>query len=229
MIIKIKTFLLLLIGMFFLSTEALAYDLKEYYPLNQADQWFYSKIEDGATYEQAISVEGTELVDGIEMIKILNGNTEEFMAVDTDGIKKYKEVYPEDNEYLVYEPALVIIPASMEIGESKSYPVTFSFYDTGGTLKNTLSGTADIKLEAAEDISVPAGEFTGCLKLSLIYRLNDPDNPNSSVKDEYNFWLAKGIGKVKISRYYMEEDSFNVENALLTSAVINGESIGNSQ
>lgn len=204
---------------------ALAFVLKDYYPLDEGSQWIYVVIEDEETFEQAVKIEGREIIEGVEAVKVVSsGNSYNYEVIDTEGIKEYK-VFDEE-EYVICEPPYLVFPNIIEAGEEKQYSTTMSYYTANNEKKKEIVKNGQIKLEAIEDVDVPAGKFTDCLKFSSSYEYQDPDEKSGV---NCSVWLASGVGKVKefCSKVKRKdgEKKMSTELYQLKSAVINGKEI----
>jgi hypothetical protein len=122
---------------------------------------------------------------------------------------------------------------NLEPLEKKNFSVRADIYKSDGT-KYTTDITEQISLESsAEDILVPAGAFSSCLKFSVT--TNYTALNGNSITKFCSIWLAVDIGKVQEICFtvenntekgekYMSTDSSDSE---LVSAFVNGKQIGN--
>lgn len=213
---------------------ALENDFKKYFPLNQGNSWTYSSEIDGTdgkvTYNETLIIKGKEIVNGVETVKMFEPDGEyECIAADSEGIKIYKEVVR--GKYEIFKPPLALLP-NIGIGESRSYSINSDIYLTEGQKESKVKGTHwyEVTFEAVEDVEVPAGVFTDCVKLSKIF-IWKIENGNHGI-DTITVWLASGAGRVKILTV---SEGYNVatgkryneiKTSGLRSAVINGKVIG---
>lgn len=197
---------------------AFAYDLHEYYPLNEGNNWTYSQTKDGNNYEMVINVSGKEMVGEVECTKI--GDL--VVAVDSGGIKKYKTTYspygPTDSSSTFYEPAMMMFP-NIEVGETREYLLNSRTEDAHGVTTVSEEGTLEISLDSIEDVEVQAGKFTGCLKFSSDYIWKEKDNSTagSHGEDKCTTWLAPGVGEVKSTCFiaeYNPQDNYKEESTV---------------
>lgn len=209
------------------TASALGYNLEEYYPLAQGNRWTYSVIENKKSHEVTVRREGKEIVNGVETVKMSSGEDIYMcLAFDSQGIKIYKN--SEEDGYDIMNPPVTIFP-NIEIGESKTYSANLIFFNFEGTKIGETSENGQILLESIEDVEVPAGIFTKCLKFSSICHWEDPDG---SGIDDRTIWLKQGVGEVRrmcISTEYTAENkstSTVTEIRGLISAVIDGRKIG---
>ncbi len=166
-------------------------DYKKYYPLRQGDNWTYSVIEGEDMYEEKARVEGKEIVNGVETVKMVHDNEYDCIAIDSEGVKQYKGF--DGDEYYVFNPPKLVFP-NIGIGEDKRYLADRILYSIEGSKMGEGSENGKIILESIEDIEVPAGKFDDCLKFFVVSEWKDSDGSHG--KDECTIWLASGIGKV---------------------------------
>ncbi|TAN59452.1 glycosyltransferase family 2 protein [bacterium] len=220
------------------STSILGYNLEEYYPMNQGNIWEYSVTDDEESDRAINEIKGKEIIDGKEVIKMLLAKEGDcaYLHFDSEGVKIYKNFKKGEDEYkdeyIMYRPPRLAFP-NIEIGLVKEYSTILSEYSVSGEKKEEVAETGLIKLESIEDIEVPAGKFTDCLKFSVIY--NKKASGVGYEKSDCEIWLAPGIGKVEEFCIYAEretatdaeESSFKIYK--LISAVINGKKIGSQE
>lgn len=224
---KISFFAIVIILIFPMLT--LAYDLEEYYPLKEGNSWTYVIAEDKDYYRETYKIEGKESVEDTETIKINVEDRMVYIAIDSQGAKKYKDFYQNENEYEIYNPPVLLFPNNTEIGESKSFSSNSKLYNIDGIKREEASAEGNVVLESMEDVDVPAGKFKNCLKFSSVITWVENDG---SHKEDCTISLAPGIGKVEefcISTEYDKENKIinkNSEMDQLISAVIDGKEIG---
>jgi hypothetical protein len=191
-----------------------AYDMSQYIcSLNEGDWWeglntysFVGGPADGTSgsYLQKLLINGTELVNGVETIKrevMDNGSVERYycVALDSEGFKLYKEYQPAFGNYYVFDPSALVSPATFEeVGDVINLPshsvLIYSIATDAHTDTATASGT--ISLESVEPVTVPAGTFKDCLKIS---NSSSSQSPTSGIATEFEqtFWYAYRVGRVK--------------------------------
>jgi hypothetical protein len=209
---------------------ASAYNLDEYYPLNQGNTWQYSIVSDRKVFEVIVRIEGEEVINGVKTVKrILSEETScehkyQYMVIDSEGIKIYKN--SNTNGYTVFSPPIVI--SNIEIGESKTGSVNGMVYNDRGTVENEELNYR-IKLESTEDVKVPAGSFPGCLRFSFANNWKVANGDYGA--GDCTMWFAQGVGEVKkfciITEYIAKtkKESIATELYQLISAVIDGNKI----
>lgn len=213
---------------FIYAPLASAYNLEEYYPLAQGNRWAYFEIKDEGMDKKTFRVEGKEIIDGQETTKLLDSyGGHQCLVLDSQGLKEYKDTDVYGCE--IYNPPRMLFP-NIEIGESREYSTLAINYGADGTKLGESRMSGKITLESVEDIEVPAGRFTGCLKFSSILEIREENG--SYKKEDSAIWLAPGLGRVKetcsVTEYEAgggkENVSFQVFN--LVSAVVDGKKIG---
>lgn len=219
------------------ATSGFGYNLEEYYPLGQGNMWEYS-VADGEESNKAINeIKGKETLGGNEVIKMLLPGVGDYvyLSFDSEGVKIHKNFKKGENEYedeyIMYNPPRLIFP-NIEMGQTKEYSTICTAYSVSGE-KEEESESGQIKLESVDNIEVPAGKFTDCLKFSVIY--NKKASDGAYEKSDCDIWLAPGIGMVKEFCISVEretaadaEESFFKIHKLI-SAVIGAKRIGSQE
>lgn len=220
-----------------------AYDLQEYYPLNENNNWTYLSMITGEGKsdfsKRTIQVTSKEMVGDAETAKLIYSDDEnECLAVDSEGAKRYK-FFSEDS-YEIFKPSLMLYPNNLQVGESKEYSFSSEHIrhkiNTPEDIENKdeREGTMNVTLEAIEDIKVPAGQFSECLRFSSVFKWKGKETEDFA-EERYTTWLAKNVGTVKevcdVAEYDQDsagEEKFT-ESFELISATVNGNSFGLSQ
>jgi len=202
-----------------------AYNMAEYFPLNQGDKWTYLTTYKGIPLLMGAVVNGTEVVNEVETTKYENRILYLIVAqyicavMDSNGMKIYKISDPTGIK--VYNPPPLWFPAQFELGEVNQQSLSFSLYSTDGTFLGTATGTETISLESVEDVTVPAGTFKDCLKII--------DSGSWQVSTdlygelEHIFWLAQNVGPIKITiseTYHSSGNSGGTKTQTMTSKLI---------
>jgi len=218
---------------FFFPILASAYDLKEYYPLNQGNTWKYLVTEDQKSHEDVVKIEGWKTVGNLEAQKIVHSN-EDYgcLTFDSEGLKQHR--YFDKYGYEVFVPPEIVLPDGIRAGETKEYLMDKIVYNPTGEKIDEKKESRKISLESIEDVKVLAGEFKNCLKFSIISEGKDISG-NYYNEDDCTVWLAQNVGEVKsfcIEKEYNPEtrrkDTF-IEVRELISAIINGKNIGSQE
>jgi len=210
-----------------------AYDLKEYYPLNEGDTWTYSTTKNDQTHETVIKVEGKEMVGEAEGIKMVSseGNYD-LLTIDAEGVILHKNVFsaPDGTRsgYVLHNPPQMLF-VNLEIGQTKEYKSTSEGVYGPGDPALTENGVFKITLDSVEDIEVKAGKFPGCLKFSSDYTYSEKSVSGSEGHggDKCTAWLAPGLGMVKsicssteYSAKDNSKDEYTIQEELISSSLI---------
>lgn len=222
-----------------LFSFASAYDLKEYFPLGEGNKWSYVATVTGGDKDdyskREIMIIGKEMIGENETVKFIYSDDEnECLALDAEGVKRYKFFSLDD--YMLFKPAMMLFPVDLAVGETREYTLEAekvhhkvgSAEDT--TDRENFKGTIQITFESIEDVSVPAGTFTGCLKFSSLCNLEESTH---YFKEKCISWLASGVGYVKetcqvneFAAADMGEGEEFTETFELLSASVDGKNIG---
>ncbi len=205
----------LIFGAIFLSADFLfAFNVEEYYPLDENNKWVYVYRADDngeqVTSQEVSKIKGTQSLEGTEAKVMLSTKFDnQAVAVDAEGVKLYKSWGWSGGDYELYNPAKMLYP-NMEKGETKTYTIESAAHNIDDAIVNTTikNGTLTVTLEAVEDVEVPAGNFKDCLKFVSVYEYKYPHRPASG-RETANVWLAPGVGRVK-AEYSSTE--LNTEN-----------------
>jgi len=172
---KLKKYLIVVSIMFmvmpFLGENVAAYNMAEYFPLNQGDQWTYRSTVNGLPMPLKMVVNGAEWVNGVETIKKdvwmpFFPDGYQCLVMDSEGAKLYKWHLPEIDTIFIFDPPHIPFPAQFDLGETYQGSCSFSTYSSDGIFQDTGTGNLTVSLESVEDITVPAGTFEDCLKIS---------------------------------------------------------------
>lgn len=188
------------------------YRFVEYYPLGQGDTWSYSS--NGDSWQQTVS--GTETIDGVQAVKLQDDSGGYILLTNTNGRTVYKEYQQEDGGWwqILYSPPLSFGSSRISVGDRYTFSSTMTYSDSAGfTDTGTISG--EVVLEGFEDVTVPAGTFSQCLKLKATVTFTFPDGSSAF---EVTIFLAKGVGEVK----NVDLDAGVTETTELQSATVGG-------
>jgi hypothetical protein len=211
----------------FLIGNVSAYDIAEYFPLNEGDEWTMLTTINGFSLPLKWVVNGTELVDEVETVKmdlglpLLPVMGYNCFAIDHEGVKWYKGYNFTAGTVLVYDPPLIW--SSLELGEVDETPYTEKHYSIDdGTLIRTETGIHRFSFKSVEDVTVPAGTFKDCLKIYEVFT-ELHDGGATEVIYHYTVWFARNVGWIK-NHYWKSEDGKITEDgpAELISATIDG-------
>jgi hypothetical protein len=219
----------------------LPYDTAEYFPLVLGDTWTSKEIQKEITQEgeetdeniDTVTVFGTEKIKGVLAMK--RGEIEEGyydLMTNTNGVKMYKTYDPDfEDDVLINEmfetfnPPLTYLPPRLSVGTRHTFKSTMTHKETSG-FKATAKVTVAVKVEGIENVTVPAGDFQDCLKITIKRDLIAVKY-NHEESSESTLWFAKGVGIVKreennteISNNEVEEIEISTEELL--SATVEG-------
>jgi hypothetical protein len=192
------------------------YRIAEYYPLGQGDTWTYRNSE-GSRQD---TVAGTETIDGVQAVKVQRDDGSYILVTNTNGITQYKEYQQENGgwEQMVYSPPLSISSSEMSVGDRHTFRSTMTYSDSGG-FTDTATVSGETTLEGFEDVTVPAGTFSQCLKLKTTLTFTFPEG---SFTIEVTVFLAKGVGEVKNIDQSTDDGVVVTETTELLSATVGG-------
>jgi len=176
---------IVLISLFLLvSSQVLAAPRCDFVPLNVGDLFIYD-VENsiGGTWKMYSWVSGSAKID----INRRTYATSELMGYDDDNNIEIGLVRTTANSFYMYfgkgEEELV----------SQNAPVgtSWTFERRGHTIQRIV--------EAIEDVSVPAGNFTGCVR-TCQYEIDDPANPILYTCE----WVKPCFGMVQEKDFYTD-------------------------
>lgn len=210
---------------------------EEYYPLQEGNVWAYEIKREGGEEDMVAIQElkriGKKNINGMETLKIVyQDGRYDRVGVDSDGVKLYYQEHDAYDEYETFEPFNFILPFAIESELTKEYEYSYFSHNKQGVIIPDSSGQSrvEVKFEGRENVNVPAGSFSHCLKIVVLNRWED--NNGSFGKDKHTQWFAQGVGKVKEierkSEYDSEsgEMSSGEEEYKLKRAIINGVEYG---
>ena len=190
------------------------FNAADYWPLNVGDTYTNSsnctfachtnKNPGSGTFTEVKtdSIFGTETVGGITGYKrgnLVNGDYNVFS--NSDGLKMLKQynvegLFPGTTwSQFIFEPPVTFLPATFSLGTHITGSGLGHFSDSTG-FQITGTGTVDSTVEAIEDVTVPAGTFYNCIKVSFKFSRTAANGSYQQI-DDMTFWLAKGVGVVK--------------------------------
>jgi len=222
-------------------------------PLNQGNTktFKYTVPDNEDTFEYTITIQGTEIVKGVEVVKevvtessyhvgdIIEGSYKAYKKDLSDGKVWVKDYYGAKPlaYYELYVPfrntGRYISPTP---GKENSFTYSIGSYNGDNILVDSGVQVVTVKFLGFEDISVPAGTFKDCLKTS--YRFtnsfqNEYNGRKRAISVEDILWEAKGTGVVKIKTneisYINQNDDDSIINTVfeggiseLSSATVDG-------
>jgi hypothetical protein len=222
-------------------TGTLPYETSEYFPLGLGDSWTTKETQTRTTQEGEVtevntdttSVFGTEKIKGVIAMKRGNTETGSYdLMTNTNGLNIYK-TYDTDYEgdvlvnetFDTFNPPLMNSPPKLSVGTRGTFKSTMTHKESSG-FKATAKITVEMIVEGIEDVTVPAGTFEDCLKIS-IKRDSIVKKLNHEELSLGTYWFAKGIGMVKreetntmTNNNVVEETEISTEELL--SATVGG-------
>ena len=213
----------------FTVASASSYSASAYFPIASGDArtYYYAPINASSNTGDDLFTEavlGTETVNGTECTMLgENSSSYQCFTQDTEGMKIHKEVsdHTQNGSTIIetteYNPPLLLVPASIELGQSYTNSTTASFTESGSTTTETLTVTSEV--EAVEDVYTPAGLFNGCVKLVMNFQ-------TATKSDQDIFWLAENVGMVKNVSINPDDTVCGTEGCveILKTATVNSQS-----
>ena len=191
--------------MAFFRGNVAAYNMAEYYSLNQEDKWTYlvTGMFPMPPMLVEIVINGTELVNGVETIKsetrmpLSLSEVYSCIAMDSEGTKMYKDYGVGGfGTFRIYDPPLIFMPAQADLGESYQWSSSYSEYSIdAGTLINTGTVNTMFSIEKVEDVTVPVGAFEDCLKISMLDTYQSSDS--GTIEMYHTAWFARNFRDIK--------------------------------
>ena len=226
---------LIFIVMAFSRGNAAAYNMAEYVPLNEGDTWTWlmtmsmKKIRMPPMLLTRF-VNGTELVDGVETMKfkgkmyLIPIRGYDCLAVDSEGIKWYRTYNP-NGTFRIYDPPMIMYPAQLDLGDVHQSSWSYTDYDKDENILVTGTGSGETSIELVENVTVRAGTFEDCLKISDSMTEQSSDGGIREINS--TVWLARNVWQVKVdSTWYwshpVEEDFELTADMELIGAAVDG-------
>jgi hypothetical protein len=208
------------------------YNMAEYFPFEEGDEWNYLHNMDGEEVEGKMFVNGTELVNELETVKMdvtaYGTVLVRYLcyAIDTEGFKLCKHFFALANWYTIFDMPRMLFPTQFSLWESYKGDYSCSRYSIeDDSLIFTATGSTTVSLQSIEDVNVPAGTFTDCLKIFTSRTEQRSDDWTVELKD--TAWYAHNIGLIKEEiiqtlHHPVEEDSGRTDILELISATVDG-------
>jgi len=184
------------------SCLLLSYNPEDYFPLQQGNEWTYAFTLNGNTLPSLeVFIDGTDLVNGVETIKynmsspVPNEYDYFCYTIDSEGLKQHKWYWATFGTYSIFDSPRIEIPSNFKWGEVHEESLSYTTYNIDdNSLVGTFTGSETVTFESIEDVTVPAGTFNNCLKVSIALAATLGDWTQGF--DEI-LWLAHGVGMVK--------------------------------
>lgn len=174
--------------------EEPTFDTSEYWPLDQGNTWTYQ----ASTGEiETLAVNGTDIVCGVECIRLVD-NAGGFLnwINDDTGLYITRFVFP-NGFYNEWCPPVKVAPAQLYLGTKVLSPYTDAVLGVlGGPIVGTMNGWYTFATKGLEDVTVPAGTFTDCLRITMVHSFNNEMQGADGYRLE-EVWYAKDLGIVQ--------------------------------
>jgi hypothetical protein len=144
-----------------------------------------------------LTVNGTDLVCGLESkrLEVSDGSYSNWIN-GAEGLFMTRIANP-DGSNTTFCPPMKMVPAQMYLGmkELNSFQDAI-FADSGGSPFGSHDGWSSFTVKGLEDVSVPAGTFTDCLRATFVYSFTETWSGAYGFRTE-EAWYARGVGIVK--------------------------------
>jgi ubiquitin len=198
--------------------------MSEYFPLHKGDTWTYMEEDDELTVQTMV---GTQKINGVTVAKIIDEDGDYNLFATAGGFGLYEQYDANDIpgcgwQKQIYNPPIKFSDSAVSVGSTYASTTTLTQTDCKGN-SATVSLSYESKIEDFEDVTVPAGTFNNCLKITATITINGTTQTN-----EQQIWLAKGLGQVK--SISIDKDNGSEVNRWtddLVGAVVGGITYGN--
>jgi hypothetical protein len=166
------------------------YTISEYFAPGQGNTWTYVEEDEELTVQ---SVSGTEQVNGVDAVKIIDEDGDYNLWTNSDGLVFHK-IYNADDvpgcgwSQFIFNPPIKVSDPVVSVGSTSAATSTLFYTDCSGS-SDSSAFSYEITIEGVEDVTVPAGTFSDCLK---IYRQRGFSNFIPRVA-----WVCPKMGLVK--------------------------------
>jgi len=186
-----KLYLLLLLT-FISGCSTKPKNISLYFPLNEGDIYYYHGKYKNKEYDNYLLVRSFTLSNEKKLYYFQKGIKKSYNSlfgynmfgnglyfIFKSQLRTLEALSDLENYKLDYDKNQKLLPEDLSVGSKVT--LDSNFYNSKDT----------IEILSYEDVYVPAGKFTLCLKLKIITYWN-----NGDVEESY-VWLAKNIGLVK--------------------------------
>jgi hypothetical protein len=195
------------------------FKISEYFPLGQGNTWTYREEDAQLT---VMTISGTQKINGVDAVKMIDEDGDYQLFTNSNGIVLYKEYAADDIpgcgwEQSIFNPPVKFVDSLVSVGSTYISNTTHTETDCTGK-SATASISYEFTIEGIENVTVPAGTFNDCLKITGTFTVN-----GSTQTNEQYIWLTKGLGQIKAISINKENGSI-VETWTedLVSAVVGG-------
>ncbi len=185
--------LLLIIPVF----SAFALDAKDYFPLEIGNTWTYEDSSESGMDTTVLAIVDTIRMSGYKAyVYTWEGSEDGYIQIRPDGIW---DSYIDLTDTILMK----MLPDPFNIGDSWVY-VSYDTTWIDSIFTNIEHFSLNFHAISFEDITVPAGSFTDCVKLQIIIEdflivLSGIDtiNADTTKYGEQYLWIAKDVFRVK--------------------------------
>ena len=223
---------ILVIMMITFCCSCTPYDMAEYFPMKQGDEWNYLHNMDGDEVEGKMFVYGTESVNGMDTTRM---DVTAYGSVlvrylcysfDADGLKFCKHSFALANWYSIFDIPRMLFPSQFSLWEVYKGDYSYSRYSMeDDSLIFSATGKTRVTLDSVEKVTVMAGTFEECLKI-FTYRTEERSD-DGALQIEDTSWYAHNVGLIKEEilqtfQHPVEEDYERTDTLELISAAVDG-------
>lgn len=160
----------------------------DYFPLALGDTWTYRMSPGTKVYEAQVTAQ--KVIGGINTYALAVEDTYSYLAVRPDGVYQYGQGDPDDPKSAVlFSPPQLLYQLPFDVGDEWNTPVLAE--PTGKDSETVYVGG---QVDSVETVTVPAGTFRDCYKLTV-------DDPRDSPANRTDLWFAPNVGIVKTVTY----------------------------
>lgn len=182
-----------------------------YFPLTIGNIWqFYATVTDTGsppyseyTYQNVnkiTTVNDAYVYNVKNDIETLSDENENILYSKwDDGIYYHGVNDPGTPVSLTYTPPILFLPSTFQVNDSWSTDSTLTINNKG--VITTVDVTHNFNVVAIENVTVPAGTFLGCYKITMEIVSTVPD-----LNENIIYWFAEDIGMVKIESDGLNQD-----------------------
>jgi len=166
----------------------------DYYPMAVGDHWTYRFHPGTKRYD--VDITESKVINGATTCAVAIDQDYSYMAVLPTGVYQVAQGEPADPQNaVIFDPPQRIYKLPFVVGDSWQTPVLLE-------PTQPKSGVVQLygRVEAFEDVSVPAGKFSNCVRVLI-------DDPRDSPSDVTELWFAPGVGIVQTQTYIQRSDS----------------------
>lgn len=191
-------FLMALGGLTVPQVFAQKLNVTDYFPLTQGLKWTYNDTASGEVQTITVAEAGSAHGSTTRKMRVTGRTDFDEVSNDAQGIRLHARAGR--GLAATFDPAVVFTAQEATVGQTFSSTPSVRNPATGNTM------TWVTKISGVEDVTVPAGKFTGCLKIEMIVK----DTALGTKFSHVIMHLAKNVGLVKRSgqffgTYFVQE------------------------